>query len=104
MKLQARLLVTGMKKSKGVLENGQPYDSTKVYAMTELDDSKGNGMGSATVEYALGTSEEFDKMKHLAASFPIECDAEIEIVTNGKVQKTVIAALRPVARAQQTKG
>lgn len=99
MKLQTKLTVTGVKKSKGTLENGNPYDSTKVYAMTDLDDRKGNGMGAATVEYAYGTSEEFDKLKHLANSFPLEFDAEIEIVTNGKTQQTIITALRPVGRA-----
>jgi hypothetical protein len=68
--------------------------------MTDLDDRKGNGIGAATVEYAYGTSDEFDKFKHLAASFPLECDAEIEIITNGRVQNTIITALRPVARNQ----
>jgi hypothetical protein len=101
MKLQTQITVTGMKKSKGTLENGNPYDSTKVYAMTDLDDRKGNGLGAATVEYTFGTSEEFDKFKHLAASFPLVCDAEIEIVTNGRVQSTIINALRPVGRTQQ---
>lgn len=99
MKLTTRITVTGMKKSKGTLENGNPYDSTKLYAMTDLDDRKGNGMGAATVEYTFGTSEEFDKFKHLAQSFPVECEAELEIVTNGKTQQTLITAIRPVARA-----
>lgn len=100
MKLQTKLTVTGMKRSKGTLENGNPYDSTKVYAMTDLDDRKGNGIGGATVEYSFGTSDEFDKFKHLASSFPLECDAEIEIVTNGRVQTTILTALRPMTRAQ----
>lgn len=99
MKLQTRITVTGMKRSKGTLENGNPYDSTKVYALTDLDDSKGNGMGQATVEYTFGKSDEFDKFKQLAQSFPIECDAEVEIVTNGNTQKTNLVALRPVQRA-----
>lgn len=100
MKLQARLMITGMKRSKGTLESGQPYDSTKVYAMTDLDDRKGNGMGAATVEYGFDTSEEFSKFEHLAKSFPLVCDAEIEIVTNGRVQSTVINSLMPVSQAK----
>lgn len=97
MKLQARLHITGMKASKGTLENGNPYDSTKVYAMTDLDDRKGNGVGSATVEYTFGTSEEFGKFKHLP--FPVVMDAEIEIITNGRTQSTIITAMKPVERA-----
>lgn len=99
MKLTTKFTVTGMKRSKGTLENGNPYDSTKVYALTDLDDRKGNGMGAATVEYSFGTSEEFEKFKHLAGSFPLECEAEIEIVTNGRTQTTIINAIKPMARA-----
>lgn len=96
MKFNLKMTVTGMKKSKGTLENGTPFDSTKVYALTDLDDRKGNGMGQATVEYALGKSDEFDKFAHMANSFPLECEAEVEIVTNGKTQTTIINALKPL--------
>lgn len=102
MKFQTRITVTGMKKSKGVIQDsGMAYDSTKVYALTDLDDRKGNGIGAATVEYAFGDSTEFDKYKHLANSFPCEFEADVEIVTSGASQKTIITGLRPVQRAQQ---
>lgn len=102
MKFTTRITVTGMKKSKGVIQDsGMAYDSTKVYALTDLDDRKGNGIGAATVEYAFGTSDEFDKFKHLSGSFPLEFDADVEIVTSGASQKTIIAGLRPVARTAQ---
>ena len=94
MNFNTRSIVTGMKGSKGKLESGQEYDSTKIYVQTELDDSKSLGKGFATVEYGFGTSEEYHKYKHLP--FPLECDAELEIVTNGKTQKTQILFLRPV--------
>src|SRR6185369_7577483 len=103
MKLQTKILVTGMKRSKGTLENGNAYDSTKLYAMTDLDDRKGNGMGQATVEYGFGTSDEYEKFKHLAHSFPIECEAELEIITNGRTQSTVITAIKPVGKPSQGK-
>ncbi|MNL51064.1 hypothetical protein D3C87_1741320 [compost metagenome] len=51
----------------------------------------------ASSEFNLGTSEEFAKYKHLP--FPFEAEAEMEIVTNGKLTKTVMHALKPVARA-----
>lgn len=98
MKFPAKVIVSGVKRSKGVLESGQPYDSTKVYVQTSLDDSKGNGAGSATVEYAWGTSENYDKIAHLfKGGRSVEFDAELEIVTNGKTQRTQVVDLRPVA-------
>lgn len=95
MQFQSRVTIQGIKKSKGALENGTPYDSTKIYVQTGLDDSKGNGKGFSTVEYNFGTSEEFDKMKHL--SFPLVADCEMEIVTNGKTQKTIVKGFKAVA-------
>lgn len=98
MKFPARIIITGIKRSKGTLENGNPYDSTKVYVQTTLDDSKGNGAGSATVEYGWGTSDNYDKIAHLfKGGRAVEFDAELEIVTNGKTQRTQVADLRPVA-------
>jgi hypothetical protein len=95
MKFVSRIHVVGMKSSKGTLENGNAYDSTKVYALVDLDASKGNAKGMASSEFNLGTSEEFGKYKHLP--FPFEADAEMEIVTSGKVSKTVMHGLKPVA-------
>ena len=94
MNFTSRITVLGIKGSKGVLESGQAYDSTKIYVQTTLDDSKGMGKGFATAEYNFGTSDEYHKYKHLP--FPLECDAEIEIVTNGKTQKTQIVSLKPI--------
>jgi hypothetical protein len=97
MKFTSQLQIIGMKASKGTLESGQAYDSTKVYALVDLDASKGTAKGAATAEYNLGVSSEFDKYKHLP--FPFVADCDLEIVTNGKTQKTVMHEVRPVARA-----
>ncbi|KVQ80486.1 hypothetical protein WK07_13275 [Burkholderia multivorans] len=97
MKFVSQVKVTGMKGSKGSMENGTTFDSTKVYTETPLDDSKGTAKGFATGEFTLGTSAEFEKYKHLP--FPFEAEAEFEIVSNGKTQKTVMHALKPVARS-----
>jgi hypothetical protein len=101
MKFNSRITVQGIKGSKGVLESGQPYDSTKIYVQTGLDDSKGLGKGFSTVEYGFGTSDEYHKLKHLP--FPVDFDAELEIVTNGKTQKTQIISLKPVEISKQAK-
>lgn len=97
MRFNQRIQVVGMKASKGNLENGTPYDSTKVYVLMDLDASKGNAKGMSAMEFGLGTSAEFDSYKHLP--FPFEGDAEMEMVTNGKTSKTVMHKLTPVARA-----
>jgi len=95
MKFQLQMTIVGMKSNKGQMDNGTAFDSTKVYALTDMDTSKGNAVGQATSEYAIGTSDELGKYKHLP--FPFQAVAECEIVTNGKTQKTVITGLRPVA-------
>lgn len=100
MKFTSTIKVTGMKFSKGTMDNGQAFDSTKVFVETELDTSKDTAMGTATAEYGLGKAEEYQKYKHLSGALPFMAIAEIEIVTNGKTQKTVIHSLRPVDAAK----
>lgn len=95
MKFQSEMTIVGMKANKGTLDNGQAYDSTKVFALTDLDLSKGNAVGQATAEYNIGTSDELAKFKHLP--FPFRAVAECEVVTNGKTQKTVVHAIKPIA-------
>ncbi len=96
MKFNAKVHVVGMKASKGTLESGQAYDSTKVYVLTDLDSSKGTAKGSAVAEYNLGLAVEFDKFKEVP--FPFVADCELEIVSNGKTQKTVMHTCLPVGR------
>jgi hypothetical protein len=91
-----------MKASKGTMENGTTFDSTKVYTETPLDESKGTAKGFASAEFTLGTAVEFDKYKHLP--FPFDAIAELEIVSNGKTQKTVMHSLKPMQRSASSKG
>jgi len=96
MKFTSTIKVTGMKFSKGKMDNGTEFDSTKVYVETELDASKDTAMGTACAEYGLGKADEYQKYKHLAGALPFMALAEMEIVTNGKTQKTIIHSLKPV--------
>jgi hypothetical protein len=84
--------VEGMKRFKGNVE-GVDYDSTKFYIKTDLDDSKGNAKGSATTEYSMGKSDEYDKYSHL--SFPFTAVVEMEVVTSGKATKITLVTLKP---------
>lgn len=91
-----------MKASKGQMDNGQAFDSTKVFTEAPLDESKGNAKGFAVGEFTLGTSAEFEKYKHLP--FPFDGEAEFEIVSNGKTQKTLMHSLKPLQRTASAKG
>jgi len=97
MKFNSTVTVTGIKSSKGTLENGNPYDSTKVYVLTELDDSKGTGKGLATIEYPWGLSGNFETVKHL--EFPCQANVDMEIVTNGRTDRKQILSLKPIKKA-----
>ena len=99
MRFTQTIQIVGMKASKGTLENGTGYDSTKVYALVDLDASKGTAKGMSSTEFNLGASVEFDKYKHLP--FPFVAEVEMEIVTNGKTTKTVMHALVPKAAPTQ---
>lgn len=94
-----KVKVLGMKSSKGAMDNGMTYDSTKIYVETRLDESKGTQKGYAVAEYNFGKSDEFDKFKHLP--FPLMAEVEFEQITNGKTVKTVVASLQPVNVAKQ---
>lgn len=91
MQFQSKIKVLGMKANKGSMDNGQTYDSTKVYVETPLDESKNNAKGFAVAEYTLGLSNEFERFKTM--SFPFEANATFELVTTGKMQKTQMVAL-----------
>jgi len=93
-----KMKVLGIKASKGAMDNGQPFDSTKIYVETRLDESKGTQKGFAVAEYAFGLSDEFHKFKHLP--FPLMAEIELEQVTNGKTVKTVCVSMVPVTTAK----
>ncbi len=90
--------VMGMKANKGSMDNGQAYDSTKVYIETKLDESKGNAKGFVSAEYNLGLSVEYQRFNHL--TFPFMANVTFEQVSSGKLQKTVIADLQPITPAK----
>jgi hypothetical protein len=92
--MQQRMQVLGMKRSKGTLENGTAYDSTKVYILTKMDDRKGDAKGHTGAEYTLGDSAEYRKYEHLP--FPFLADVEIEMVTTGSAIRQAVTSLVPV--------
>lgn len=99
MKMQSEVTVVGMKSSKGTMDGGQAYDSTKAFCLTDLDARKGTAKGQGVAEYNIGDSTEFDKFKHLP--FPFKAMADMEVVVSGANTKIIVTALKPVSQAKQ---
>lgn len=99
MKFKSQIVVLGAKSSKGEVE-GNAYDHTTIYSSTSLDESKGTSKGEAGTEYRFGHAGKFDEIKH--NTFPFTADCEFEIVTSGKVAKTVMLSLVPVRMVAPT--
>lgn len=95
MRMQSEIVVTGMKASKGDYE-GTAYDSTKVYALVEMDTKGDKAMGQATAVFSFGTSDVFEKFRHLKGSMPFKATADFDIVTNGREVKQILVDLKPV--------
>ncbi|PSJ79808.1 hypothetical protein [Neisseria iguanae] len=91
--------VTGIKRSRGVLDNGKPYDSTTLYVefpFGQSDDMR----GSATQPMKYGTSDNYEKFKGVALPFDAELNLEVE--TNGNRMQTVVTDVRVAGQDKQT--
>lgn len=98
MKWNGQVTCVGMKSSKGEFE-GTAYDYTRAFCLEDVDTTKGTMLGQGVVEHNIGDSREMDKFKHLP--FPVKCEAEFELVTNGKASKIVVRGFRPVELAKK---
>lgn len=74
-------IILGVKRSKGTLDNGRSYDSTKLYVQTPMKESD-DQMGYSVSELTWGDSTNFDKFKD--CKFPLQAGINYELVTNGK--------------------
>lgn len=92
MKFNTEAVVTGAKFYNNTVD-GVLHNFTKIFVFTELGDG---GFGSATVEYKWGTSDNIKKIQDLP--FPITAKIQMEIVTNGNKQMTVVHDVVPVVQ------
>ncbi|WP_340676167.1 hypothetical protein [Paraperlucidibaca sp.] len=97
MQFQTQMKIVGAKCSKGVLDNGQGYDSTTLFVEVPLDGSKGTACGFCTSEFRWGTSDNFKLIE--AQKLPITVSATLEIVTSGKLQKTQLVNIKLTDKA-----
>lgn len=81
----AIIKVTGIRKMKGQVEGGQPYDYARFYVTGRLDPTKSDRAGFATVEMkALPEfyADKFLKLPFVPEGLPI--DVEVEKIAKGK--------------------
>lgn len=97
MRFKSQVKVSGMKSSRGQLENGTVYDFTRVFVETELDEASGTCKGFSVEDYKFGKSDNFHVYKHL--EFPFVADVEFDLTTSGSKSVTSIVSITPVARA-----
>ena len=91
MLLKSNVIVRGARPSKGDY-NGRAYDSTKVFAQSELQEGE-NFAGFVSTEYSWGTSFNFERIKGI--EYPFKAKAVMQIVSNGKDSKTIMLDLIP---------
>jgi ABC-type uncharacterized transport system ATPase component len=97
MQFQTKAKVLGAKCFNDTID-GQKFDSTTIFVEMALDESRGTAKGFASQNMGWGSSEEFQKIKHLP--FPFEAELTVELVTSGKTQKQRIVALKPIGAAR----
>lgn len=98
--MTSTVTILGAKRSKGVLDNGNSYDSTKIYVQTAMRDTA-DTVGFAGLEYNWGTSDNFEILKSL--KFPIQAEITFEMVTNGKTMQTIVTDVKPLTTAVKDK-
>lgn len=93
MKFQTTALITGAKQYNDTVD-GTHHNFTKIFVMTDL--SEQSGIGAATVEYKWGTSDNINKIR--AHQLPFEAKIDMEIVTTGSRQTTIIHNVTPISK------
>lgn len=88
-----QMIVLGAKRSKGSLDNGNTYNSTKIYTQTQMEQKDGQ-VGFASAEFVWGDSTNFEKIAHL--KFPFPANVDIETSTNGKTLKLIVLDVQPI--------
>jgi hypothetical protein len=89
-----RVRVSGAIRKDWTNEQGQRFQSTRIFISTSLDTSKGDQFGQAAAEYIWGDAANFDKLPKVKDGF--DADVTFENVFNGKIQKMIIVDVKPV--------
>lgn len=96
-----RAVVTGMKMFKGDIEN-KSFDTTKLFVQLPVDPDNANQAGFAEVQLKFGDSNKFHEYKGLP--FPCDCEIGLTQISRGGKLESVVTAIRPVGKVNQTTG
>lgn len=88
-------ILLGAKRSQGVMDNGNAYDSTKIYVQMPMK-SGADTAGFSASEFNWGDSTNFAKVKDL--KFPCQIDLTLEPQTNGKTVSLVVIDVKPISK------
>lgn len=92
------MLILGVKRSQGTLDNGKTYNSTKIYVQTKMKKTVDQA-GFGVAEYNWGDSSNFEKIANL--NFPLLADADLETVTNGKTVQLIVNDVAPITNVKK---
>ena len=94
--MKATAILTKVKWNKGQMENGQPYDYTRVTVQMPIYDNSANEFGVDMLECEYGTADQHVELMHLKGKLPcdIECDMQ-QSMRRGK-PVTIIANIKPI--------
>lgn len=100
--MQTLTTVRAMYPSKGVLDNGKPYDSTKVHIDTELSSDK-EGFGIPSPVYNWGTSQNYHDFvakypQVCRGNKPFEATITWSLQTTGKTGGFVVVGIEPIIK------
>ena len=97
MKFTSEVTITGAKPTDTTID-GVHHNFTKIFVLTDLSKDSG-AFGTATVDYKWGVAENCKKISHLET--PFKAKLEMEIVTTGNRQLTIIHNVTPIAQNQK---
>lgn len=102
MQMQSITIVRAMYPSKGILENGRAYDSTKVHIDTPLKSDK-EGFGVPSPQYNWGTSQNYHDFvaknpNILKENKEFEATITWELETGGKTGGFVVVDIVPTTK------
>lgn len=98
-----KAIMTKVKWNKGVLENGQAYDYTRVTLQVPIYDQSSNEFGVDTLECEYGTESQHVDLLSYRGKLPleIECDM-LQVMKRGK-PVNLITNIRPTQAVRMTK-
>lgn len=90
-----KALLTKVKWSKGVMENGQTYDYTRVYLQMPIYEGSPNEFGVDIMECEYGEESKHSELLGFKGKLPCEVDIEMtQVMKKGKLVNFV-TSLRP---------